>query len=127
MLTSLPTNQTLLEHFEAFKDVHMRDLFNEDSHRFTNFSLQAPHIFIDYSKNRISKTTLELLFKLAEEAQLTEQKQSLFTGTNFNNENLLRPKPCNKITHSSFFFAPLINSIIDCSRIGIRHAVLTLR
>lgn len=87
-LTSLPSNQALLEHYEAFKDVHMRDLFNEDSNRFSDFSLQAPYIFIDYSKNRISKTTLSLLFKLAEEAQLNEQMQSLFTGANFNNESL---------------------------------------
>lgn len=87
-LTSLASNQTLLEHYEAFKNVHMRDLFNEDGNRFSGFSLQAPHVFIDYSKNRISKTTLSLLFKLAEEARLNEQKQCLFTGANFNNERL---------------------------------------
>jgi glucose-6-phosphate isomerase len=88
MLTSLPSNQALLAHFETFKDIHMRDLFNEDSNRFANFSLQAPHIFIDYSKNRISKTTLALLFKLAEETKLDAQKQSLFTGAIYNNETL---------------------------------------
>lgn len=87
-LTSLPSNQALLEHFEEFKDIHMLDLFNEDSQRFADFSLQAPHIFIDYSKNRISKHTLSLLIKLAEEAQLTEQRQSLFTGASFKNEAL---------------------------------------
>lgn len=87
-LTSLPSNLELLEHYETFKDVHMRDLFNEDSNRFSDFSLQAPHIFIDYSKNIISKKTLSLLFKLAEESQLNEQMQSLFTGTKFNNESL---------------------------------------
>jgi len=47
-LTSLPSNQALLEHYEIFKDVHMRDLFNEESNRFSDFSLQAPYIFIDY-------------------------------------------------------------------------------
>lgn len=88
MLTSLPTHQALLAHFEEFKNIHMHDLFNEDSHRFDNFSLQAPHVFIDYSKNRISKTTLELLFALAEEAQLSKQIQSLFTGINFKDKSL---------------------------------------
>ena len=88
MLTSLPTHQALLEHFEAFKDVHMRELFNDDRNRFSNYSLQAPHVFIDYSKNRINKTSLSLLFKLAKEAQLSEQIHSLFTGEDFNHQAL---------------------------------------
>ena len=85
-ITSLSSNRALLKHFDDFKHIHMRDLFKEDDHRFDDFSLQAPHIFLDYSKNRINKTTLELLFKLAKEAKLNEQVQSLFTGSNFNNE-----------------------------------------
>jgi glucose-6-phosphate isomerase len=85
-MTSLSSNQTLLKHFDDFKHIHMRNLFKEDGNRFADYSLQAPHIFLDYSKNRINKTTLELLFKLAEEAKLTEQVQNLFSGTQFNNE-----------------------------------------
>tara|TARA_R110002072_G_scaffold622_4_gene4768 strand:- start:7341 stop:9002 length:1662 start_codon:yes stop_codon:yes gene_type:complete len=88
MLTSLPSHATLIEHFEVLQHVHMRDLFQEDSERFTTFSLQAPHIFIDYSKNRITKATLSLLFKLAAEAQLDEQRHSLFTGADFNKKPL---------------------------------------
>lgn len=87
MLTSLPSHSALLEHFRAFQHVHMRDLFQDDE-RFNNLSLQAPHIFIDYSKNRISQTTLDLLFKLAEEAQLDTQRHSLFTGAMFNDQEL---------------------------------------
>lgn len=87
MLTSLPSHSALLEHFRAFQHVHMRDLFQDDE-RFTKLSLQVPHIFIDYSKNRINQSTLDLLFKLAEEAQLDEQRKSLFTGTMFNSEKL---------------------------------------
>ena len=56
MLTSLKTHSTLIEHFEALQSVHMRDFFQEDKERFEKFSLQAPHIFIDYSKNRINNT-----------------------------------------------------------------------
>ena len=87
-LTSLPTYQELLKHFGEFKDTHMRDLFNEDEGRFTRFSFQAPHLFIDYSKNRLTKHTLKLLFKLAEETKLSEQTHSLFTGSKFNDERL---------------------------------------
>lgn len=88
MLTSLPSHSALIEYFEKFQDVHMRDLFKEDRDRFTSFSLQAPHIFIDYSKNRISKPILDLLIKLAEEAELDKQRRSLFTGTMFNGQPL---------------------------------------
>ncbi len=88
MLTSLPTHQALLHHFAVCKDIHMRDLFNEGSNRFADYSLQAPHVFIDFSKNRITDSTLNLLFKLAEEAQLNEQIRCLFTGADYNQEAL---------------------------------------
>lgn len=88
MLTSLPSHSALLEHYRSFQDVHMRDLFQEDSERFARLSLQAPHVFIDYSKNRINQTTLDLLIKLAEESQLEKQRNSLFTGTDFNHQSL---------------------------------------
>lgn len=85
-LTSLPSYKVLLNHYEQMNSVHMRDLFFEESDRFQHFSLQAPHIFIDYSKNRITKETLAYLLSLAKEAKLSDQIRSLFSGSDFNNE-----------------------------------------
>lgn len=83
MLTSLPSHLALLEHFSTLQTCHMRDLFEEDSQRFANFSLQAPHVFVDYSKNRINQHTLDLLFTLIQEAEFDAQRDSLFTGNTF--------------------------------------------
>ena len=57
--------EQLSGHFQAIKDVHMKDLFAQDRGRFATFSTQFEDILVDYSKNRITAETLELLVQLA--------------------------------------------------------------
>ena len=85
-LTALPCHAKLLKHAKSMKKVHMRELFRNDQQRFEHHSLQAPHIFIDYSKNRITQETLGLLLQLAEQAQLIDQREALFSGRPFMEE-----------------------------------------
>lgn len=85
-LTALPCHAKLLKHAQTMKKVHMRDLFKNDEQRFEHFSLQAPHIFIDYSKNRVKTKTLDYLLQLAEQAKMKEQIEALFTGGQFQGE-----------------------------------------
>ena len=59
--TTTKSWQKLGEHFEKIKDVHMRDLFENDPQRFDRFSTQFKDILLDYSKNRITAETLQLL------------------------------------------------------------------
>jgi glucose-6-phosphate isomerase len=87
-LTALPGHAKLLKHAEQMKSVHMRDLFREDKQRFERYSLQAPHVFIDYSKNRLSDETLTHFFQLADQAQLKAQIEALFSGNDFAHEPL---------------------------------------
>ena len=76
--------QRLQEHFEATKSLHMRQLFEDDPERFPRFTLQAGDIFLDYSKNRITETTVDLLLALADEAGVEKQRQALFSGERIN-------------------------------------------
>ena len=46
--------------------VHLRDLFADDPDRFERFSLTLGDLLLDYSKNRITAETLQLLLALAE-------------------------------------------------------------
>jgi hypothetical protein len=46
--------KNLQAHFDAIKDVHMRDLFASDNSRFSKFTLKFGDILLDYSKNRIT-------------------------------------------------------------------------
>ncbi|MFW2374223.1 MAG: glucose-6-phosphate isomerase, partial [Gammaproteobacteria bacterium] len=76
--------QALLRHFEAIKDVHMRDLFANDPQRFEQFSLKFNNILFDYSKNRITETTLPLLIQLAEKSDLSSWIERMFSGEAIN-------------------------------------------
>ncbi|ACL02726.1 Glucose-6-phosphate isomerase [Desulfatibacillum aliphaticivorans] len=74
----------LEKHYEDIKNRHMRDFFKEDPRRFDNFSLALDDILVDFSKNRITTKTLELLLNLAHEAGLKEMINSMFSGEHIN-------------------------------------------
>jgi len=76
--------QKLGEHFEIIKDVHMRDLFAEDPQRFGRYSIGFKDILLDYSKNRITEETLQLLLELADEIGLSEAIDQMFKGAKIN-------------------------------------------
>jgi glucose-6-phosphate isomerase len=77
--------QALQKHQQELSDTRISDLFKEDSSRFENFSLQAPELFFDYSKQLITSETLELLLELARQAGLDEAISAMFAGEEINN------------------------------------------
>ncbi len=74
----------LSRHYEKMKDRHMRDMFDEDPDRFSKFSVQFEDILIDYSKNIIAEETLNLLLELAEETELKDAINKMFSGDKIN-------------------------------------------
>ena len=76
--------KALQDHHAAIQNVHMRDLFAEDPHRFENFSGHLEDIAVDYSKNRITAETLKLLVELAEELDLKDAIERMFSGDTIN-------------------------------------------
>ena len=83
-LTRSKSWQALQNHYEAMKDVHMRDLFAADPARFDKFSLRFEDILFDYSKNRITEETVGLLLDLARQARLSDAIEAMFTGQKIN-------------------------------------------
>ena len=83
-LTLSPAWLALQKHYEAIKDLHMRDLFTDDPDRFDKFSIQSNEIFLDYSKNRINAETMSLLFDLARQSDLSQWRDELFSGGTIN-------------------------------------------
>ena len=83
-LTRLPAWRNLQAHFQTIKALHLRALFTEDPQRFAKFSLKFDDILFDYSKHRITDTTLKLLIELAEQAGLQEKITKMFTGDKIN-------------------------------------------
>lgn len=70
----------LEDHFKKMSKTHLRELFEEDPERFRKFSLQVEDILFDYSKNRISEKTVQLLLDLAEECELDKAISAMFSG-----------------------------------------------
>ena len=56
------------------RDRHLRELFADDPKRGERMQAEATGIYLDYSKNRITKETLRLLFHLAEAAGFTHER-----------------------------------------------------
>ena len=77
--------KALQEHWADMENVHMRELFAQDKHRFENMSVQACGLLLDYSKNRITEQTLDLLNQLAEKADLKNWIKRMFAGERINN------------------------------------------
>ena len=81
-LTSTASWQALKQHKDTLP--HMRQLFAEDAQRFEKMSLKNCDLLLDYSKNRLDDTVLNLLFKLAEETQLSKKIAAMFSGEAIN-------------------------------------------
>ncbi len=81
----LPAWQALAQHKQEVGGLHMRDLFASDPQRFDRFSVRFEDILFDYSKNRVTEKTMQLLFDLARQANLPAMTEAMFTGQKINN------------------------------------------
>jgi glucose-6-phosphate isomerase len=62
--------KALAAHFNEVRSLHLRELFLQDPKRGERMTVQAAGLHLDYSKNRITAQTLDLLFQLARESGL---------------------------------------------------------
>ena len=81
----------LTSHFErlaaqktATETMTIRDLFDSDRTRFERFSLRLDDLLFDFSKNRLSSETLDLLIDLAESAGVEQRRDDMFAGKPIN-------------------------------------------
>ena len=74
----------LSAHASQLKQVHLRELFRTNPDRFEHFSQWHGDLLFDYSKNIITKETLELLNSLALECGLDKAIESMFNGEKIN-------------------------------------------
>ncbi len=78
--TTTSSWQALVEHSVDMKGLHLRDLFAKDKERFSAYSFELPDMLIDFSKNIISKQTVQHLVKLAEECKLKSAIDAMYNG-----------------------------------------------
>ena len=76
--------EKLNQHYQNIKNVSMQEMFRNDTSRAEKFHIQWNDFLIDYSKNRISSETMELLQQLAKEVNLKQAISSYFDGDAIN-------------------------------------------
>jgi len=68
-------------HYEAHgRDLDLREAFARDPGRFSAFSVEAPGLFADLSKNLIDTATLRFLLDLARDCDLETRRDALLAG-----------------------------------------------
>ena len=72
--------KSLKSHFETVKNVHMTKWFAQHSDRANEMTIQWEDFYVDYSKNRITTETKELLLQLANEVDLKDAISKYFSG-----------------------------------------------
>jgi glucose-6-phosphate isomerase len=72
-------------HYQAHgRDLDLREAFGRDPSRAARFSVTAPEVFADLSKNLWDETTRRLLLELAEQTGLAAQRDAMLAGEPIN-------------------------------------------
>jgi glucose-6-phosphate isomerase len=84
-------NPTIQKSWSSLKDLynqennlHINDYFNSEENRLENFTASLNDLYIDFSKNRISKKAFDLLIELCEETDLKGNIDKYFNGSVIN-------------------------------------------
>lgn len=83
-LTQRPAWKALKAHYSEIDKRHLRRFFENDPDRGKRLVAKGAGIYLDYSKNRITEETIELLVNLALECGLKERMEAMFRGEKIN-------------------------------------------
>ena len=119
-ITQRPAWRALDTHYHTIKNVHMRDLFEDDPQRGARLNIQAVGLYLDYSKHRITDDTLRLLLNLARESGLEERRWAMFAGEKINLtekravlHTALRAPKDSQITVDGHDVVPDVHAVLD--------------
>ena len=83
-LTQLPAWKALRAHYQAVRDAQLRDLFAADPQRGERLVAEEVGLYLDYSKQRVTAETMNLLIELANECDLRQKIDAMFRGDKIN-------------------------------------------
>lgn len=117
--TQYPAWKKLKEHKKDMARIQMRSLFADDPKRFKRFSLEAADILLDFSKNRVTNSTLKLLINLACDSNLSESINAMFRGERINRtegravlHTALRNRTPNPVYVDGVDVMPQVNAVL---------------
>ena len=79
-IASTASWKKLVEHQKTIAPLPMREMFAKDPGRFAKLSLRLGDLLLDYSKNRVTDETMDLLRGLAREAGVEAMRDKMFAG-----------------------------------------------
>ena len=74
----------LMTEYRRFADTNMNDLFKNEPNRAEKYTINFEDLTYDYSKNRFDDKVLTALFKLADEHNLKQRIEDMFSGKKIN-------------------------------------------
>lgn len=80
----IPEWKALKAHAAAMGGAHLRDLFRDDPHRFAKLSRNEVNLLFDFSRQRITQETIDLLLNLANARDLRGRIDAMFAGEKIN-------------------------------------------
>src|SRR3954451_23190347 len=83
-ISETPEWQALAGHHGEIGRRHLRELFAEEPDRGSAYTVRAGDLYLDYSKNRLTRETVRLLGALADRAGLRERTEAMFAGEHIN-------------------------------------------
>jgi glucose-6-phosphate isomerase len=72
------------EHANAQRETHLRELFAANPQRPQDFSRCELDLLVDFSRQRVTRQTLDLLFRLVENRGLAGRIEAMFSGERIN-------------------------------------------
>jgi glucose-6-phosphate isomerase len=79
-----PAWKALEKHYAEVRGTHLRELFAADATRGERLIAEGAGLFLDYSKNRITDETVQLLGALAEQSGIVDRTEAMFAGEHIN-------------------------------------------
>ena len=76
--------EALDEHICTLDETSLSELFAADKTRFDRYHITHGDILVDYSKNLVTDETMKLLYSLADETELRDAIEKMFTGDKIN-------------------------------------------
>ena len=83
-VTQRPQWQALCHHAAEIKDSTLRTLFHQDPLRASQLTTHSLDLYFDYSKQKLTSTTLDLLCDLASACEVPQKLEAMFRGDRIN-------------------------------------------
>lgn len=106
LIHQTPIWQRLVAHQNSLAHTHMREQFAHEPNRFAQMHSTLTGLLFDYSKNRITHETLDLLCELAEVAQVKEKAAAMQRG------DIINTSEQRAVLHTALRLPPNSNTAI---------------